>query len=116
MPTTNTHKTTRRGVTRRDFLKRAAVTSVGMTALAAGADWQRASAASPYTDWIPASAKPAKRGGVLTRASAWDPPVIDPRLTQSVGLFQFAGLTSNRLLRYAFADEAQKPPADRAPE
>src|SRR5439155_679170 len=36
----------------------------------------------------------------------WDPPVIDPRLTQSVGLFQFAGLTSNRLLRYAFADEA----------
>jgi len=43
---------------------------------------------------------------VLTRASAWDPPVIDPRLTQSVGLFQFAGLTSSRLLRYTFADEA----------
>ena len=32
--------------------------------------------------------------------------MIDPRLTQSVGLFQFAGLTSNRLVRYAFADEA----------
>src|SRR5438105_60364 len=92
--------------TRRDFLKRAAVTSAGMTVLVVGADWQRASAASPYADWIAASPKPPKRGGVLTRASAWDPPVIDPRLTQSVGLFQFAGLTSNRLLRYAFADEA----------
>jgi peptide/nickel transport system substrate-binding protein len=32
--------------------------------------------------------------------------VIDPRLTQSIGLFQFAGLTSNRLLRYSFSDEA----------
>jgi hypothetical protein len=32
--------------------------------------------------------------------------VIDPRLTQSIGLFQFAGLTSNRLLRHAFTDEA----------
>src|SRR6266850_629123 len=105
MPTTNSRKTTRRGVTRRDFLKRAAMTGVGMSALV-GADWRRACAASPYPDWIPASAKPAKRGGVLVRASAWDPPVIDPRLTQSVGLFQFAGLTSNRLLRYAFADEA----------
>src|SRR5437660_8299462 len=92
--------------TRRDCLKRAAVTSAGMTALAVGADWQRASAASSYADWIAASPKPPKRGGVLTRASAWDPPVIDPRLTQSVGLFQFAGLTSNRLLRYTFADEA----------
>ena len=34
--------------TRRDFLKRAAVTSAGMTALAVGADWQRASAASSW--------------------------------------------------------------------
>ena len=59
-----------------------------------------------YSDWIPASTKTPKRGGVLTRASAWDPPVLDPRFTQSVGLFQFAGLTSNRLLRYTFADEA----------
>src|SRR5438309_4629424 len=106
MPATDPRPTTRRGVTRRDFLKRAAVTSAGMTALAVGASRQRASAASPYPDWIGASLKPPKRGGVLTRASAWDPPVIDPRLTQSVGLFQFAGLTSNRLLRYAFADEA----------
>jgi len=32
--------------------------------------------------------------------------VIDPRLTQSVGTFQFAGLTSNRLVRYSFSDEA----------
>jgi peptide/nickel transport system substrate-binding protein len=46
---------------------------------------------------------------VLTRASAWDPPVIDPRLTQSVGLYQFAGLTSNRLVRYPFSDEATGP-------
>src|SRR4029434_10910255 len=37
---------------------------------------------------------------------AWHPPVIAPRLTQSVGLFQFATLTSNRLVRYPFADEA----------
>ena len=65
-----------------------------------------AAATSPYPDWIPASTKPPKRGGTLTRASAWDPPVLDPRLTQSVGLFQFAGLTSNRLVRYVFPDEA----------
>src|SRR3989454_4156298 len=106
MPANDPRQTTLRGVTRRDFLKRAAVTSAGMTALAVGAGGRRASAASPYPDWIPASPKPPKRGGVLTRASAWDPPVIDPRLTQSVGLFQVAGLTSNRLLRNAFADEA----------
>jgi len=68
----------------------------------------RASAQSstPYPDWIPMSTKAPKRGGVMTRASAWDPPVLDPRLTQSVGLFQFAGLTSNRLVRYVFPDEA----------
>jgi peptide/nickel transport system substrate-binding protein len=35
--------------------------------------------------------------------------VIDPRLTQSVGLFQFAGLTSNRLVRHPFSDEAASP-------
>src|SRR5439155_25871198 len=89
MRVTDPRPTTRRSVTRRDFLKRAAVTSAGMTALAVAAGRQRASAASPYHDWIPASPKPPKRGGVLVRASAWDPPVIDPRLTQSVGLFQF---------------------------
>jgi peptide/nickel transport system substrate-binding protein len=95
-------------VTRRDFLQRVGWTTAGMTALVGGVGRGRPAAqpAAPYPDWIPASPKPAKRGGVLTRASAWDPPVIDPRLTQSVGLFQFAGLTSNRLLRYAFADEA----------
>ena len=52
------------------------------------------------------STKVPRRGGVMTRASSWDPPVLDPRLTQSVGLFQFAGLTSNRLVRYVFPDEA----------
>ena len=97
-----------RSVTRRDFLKRVGWAGAGATVLAVGVSRGRAAAqpASPYPDWIPASPKPPKRGGVLPRASAWDPPVIDPRLTQSVGLFQFAGLTSNRLLRYAFTDEA----------
>ena len=95
-------------LTRRDFLKRTGWAGAGATALAVGVGPGRAPAqtASPYADWIPASPKPPKKGGVLTRASAWDPPVIDPRLTQSVGLFQFAGLVSNRLLRYAFTDEA----------
>ena len=109
MAATTPRQTPRRPqVTRRDFLKRVGWTGAGVTALAVGAGRGRPAAqpASPYPDWIPASPKPPKRGGVLTRASAWDPPVIDPRLTQSVGLFQFAGLTSNRLLRYAFTDEA----------
>jgi peptide/nickel transport system substrate-binding protein len=33
--------------------------------------------------------------------------VLDPRLTNSVRLFQIATLTYNRLLRYPFADEAK---------
>ncbi len=79
----------RRHVSRRDFVK---VTGLGAAALVAGARPRRAAAAaSPYPEWIPASTKPAKRGGSLTRASAWDPPVLDPRLTQSVGLYQFVG-------------------------
>src|SRR5437899_7712945 len=107
MGATRTRKS-RRDVTRRDFLKRAGWSGAGMTALIAGAGRGRASAqpAGAYPEWIAASTKPAKRGGVLTRASQWDPPVLDPRLTQSVGLFQFAGLTSSRLVRYAFPDEA----------
>src|SRR2546426_10163582 len=90
---------------RREFLTRAAV---GAAVLGTGAPGSRASAQSTisYPDWVPASTKPPKRGGVLTRASAWDPPVIDPRHTQSVGLFQFAGLVHNRLVRYSFSDEA----------
>jgi len=95
-------------VNRRDFLKRVGWGGVGATALVAGAGRARVAAesASPYPDWIPASTKPPKRGGILTYASRWDPPVLDPRLTQSIGLYQFAGLTSNRLVRYQFADEA----------
>jgi ABC-type transport system substrate-binding protein len=94
-------------VTRREFLERTTWGGVGAAAMAAGARPDRAwAAASPYPDWIPASPKPPKRGGTLTRASQWDPPGIDPRMTQSVGLFQFAGLTSSRLIRYAFPDEA----------
>jgi len=106
MPAPNPRQTTRRNVTRRDFLARAGWATAGMTMLTVGADRKPAAAASTYPDWIPASPKPPKRGGVLTRASAWDPPVMDPRLTQSIGLFQFVGLTSNRLLRHAFTDEA----------
>src|SRR3989454_2565313 len=108
MPAPDPRRTARRDVTRRDFLKRAGWTSAGMTALAVGAGGGRPSAqpATTYPDWISASTKPPKRGGVLTRASQWDPPGIDPRMTQSVGLFQFAGLTSSRLIRYAFPDEA----------
>jgi peptide/nickel transport system substrate-binding protein len=89
---------------RRDFVR---LSAAGVSAAAVLGPGRRArAAASPYPEWLPASTKPPKRGGVLTRASAWDPPVIDPRLTQSVGLFQFAGLTSNRLVRYAFPEEA----------
>ncbi len=108
MPATNPRQTSHRDVTRRGFLKRAGWTSAGMTALVVGTGRGRACAqpGSAYPDWIPASPKPPKRGGTLARASAWDPPVIDPRLTQSVGLFQFAALTSNRLVRYPFTDEA----------
>ncbi len=92
-------------VNRRQFLTRVAI---GAAVLGTSAPNSRASAQSTvsYPDWIAASTKPPKRGGTLTRASAWDPPVIDPRHTQSVGLFQFAGLVSNRLVRYSFADEA----------
>src|SRR6266571_695629 len=98
----------RHSVTRRDFLKRAGVATVGLTPLVAAASRRRASAqpASPYPDWMPASPKPPKRGKLITRASAWDPPVLDPRLTNSVGLSQFASLTSTRLVRYPFSDEA----------
>src|SRR2546422_877353 len=108
MPATDPRPISHRDATRGDFLKRAGWTSAGMTALVVGARRGSASAqpGSAYPDWIPASSKPPKRGGTLARASAWDPPVIDPRLTQSVGLFQFAALTSNRLVRYPFVDEA----------
>src|SRR5216117_585887 len=93
---------------RREFMKAASWGSLAVTAgmVATGRTPAFAAAPSKYPDWIPASPKPPKRGGTLARASAWDPPVIDPRLTQSVGLFQFATLTSNRLVRYPFADEA----------
>src|SRR3989475_12558809 len=91
---------------RRDFVR---ISAAGLGAAALVSGPRRATAAAPYPDWIPASPKPAKRGGVLTRASAWDPPLIDPRLTQSVGLYQFPGLTSNRLVRYVFSDEASGP-------
>ena len=99
----------RQSIKRRDFLKRAGWGSVGVTGLIIGASGSRVLAhpPSPYPAWIPPSDKPPKRGGILTRASAWDPPVLDPRLTNSVGLFQIATLTYNRLLRYPFADEAK---------
>jgi peptide/nickel transport system substrate-binding protein len=96
-----------RSLNRRSFLKRVGWGGVGAAALV---DASRRSAlaqgSSAYPDWIPASTKPPKRGGAIARASSWDPPVVDPRLTQSIGLFQFAGLVHNRLLRYRFTDEA----------
>jgi peptide/nickel transport system substrate-binding protein len=93
---------------RRKFLGWSAAS---MTAIAVGGVRARASAQgnAPYPDWIEKSAKPPKKGGALTRASAWDPPVIDPRHTQSVGTYQFAGLVYNRLLRHPFSDEATGP-------
>src|SRR5215468_102725 len=76
------------GMDRRRFLARMAQGGVAATAFVAGTR-RRATAAetSPYPDWIAVSTKPPKRGGSLARASAWDPPLIDPRLTQSVGLY-----------------------------
>src|SRR2546426_10796916 len=93
---------------RREFVRLSAA-GVGASALTAGGRRPAAAAASPYPYRPSASTKPYKRGGLLPRASAWDPPVIDPRHTQSVGLFQFAGLTSNRLVRHPFSDEASNP-------
>ena len=104
-----TQGATRQAMKRRDFLKRAGWGSIGATGLIIGASRSTALAhpPSPYPSWIPPSDKPPKRGGVLTRASAWDPPVLDPRLTNSVGLSQIAALVYNRLLRYPFTDEAK---------
>ena len=110
MPSNHTHgEAAPLQVDRREFLKHTGRGGVGATVFLAGAGRAgRASAqsATPYPDWIPMSTKVPRRGGVMTRASSWDPPVLDPRLTQSVGLFQFAGLTSNRLVRYVLPDEA----------
>jgi peptide/nickel transport system substrate-binding protein len=109
MPTDHVHPTAPRlSLNRRQFLAR---TAAGLGAAAAvGAAGRRPAAAAPsYPEWLPRSDKPAKSGGTMTRASSWDPPVIDPRLTQSIGLFQFAVLTNNRLVRYVFSDEASGP-------
>src|SRR5438046_8873346 len=92
---------------RRDFVRLSA-TGVGAAALVGGRR-PAAAATSPYPDWLPASAKPPKRGGTMTRASAWDPPVIDPRHTQSVGLFQLAGLTRTHLVRCLLPDRSGGP-------
>src|SRR5262245_61928098 len=108
MPTSSGRQSLVNPVNRRQFLARVGWSAAGVTALTMTAGRTRVSAqtASPYPDLIPLSPKPPKRGAPLTRASAWDPPVLDPRLTQSVGLYQFAALTSNRLVRYVFPDEA----------
>jgi ABC-type transport system substrate-binding protein len=98
----------RHPLNRRQFLARTAA-GLGAAAAVGTARPRRAAAASPYPEWIPRSDKSAKKGGSWARPSAWDPPVVDPRLTLSVGLYQFAGLTSNRLVRYGFADEVSGP-------
>jgi len=96
---------------RRTFLKRVGWGGLASTALTVGTSRRqaRAQSAPAYQDWIAVSPRPPKRGGTIARASAWDPPLIDPRLTQSVGTFQFAGLVYNRLTRYRFPDEATGP-------
>src|SRR3989442_8768179 len=86
----------------REFVRISAA-GAGATALLAGGRRPAAAAPSPDPDWLPASSKPPKRGGVLTRAAAWDPPVIDPRHPQPGGLFQFARLPTNRLVRHPFS-------------
>src|SRR5262245_31163380 len=92
-------------VNRREFLTRVGWGGAGVAALVASPRRIFAQGAA-YPDWAPASPKPPKRGGALNRASAWDPPVLDPRLTNSVGLFQIASLVCNRLVRFPFSDEA----------
>ena len=75
MHATSSRSTARRPqLTRRDFLKLTGWAGAGATALAIGVGQGRSAAqtASPYPDWIQASPKPPKKGGVLTRASAWD--------------------------------------------
>src|SRR5262249_54574513 len=57
-------------VTRRDFLRHAGWSGVGATAIVLGGRRGAfAQAGSPIPDWIPASTKPPKSGGTLTRAS-----------------------------------------------
>src|SRR5215470_7830513 len=70
-------------VSRRHFLKRAGWQSLGAAAIlgASGRRPARAQGASSYPDFVAPSAKPPRRGGVLARTTAWDPPVLDPRLT-----------------------------------
>src|SRR5262245_63269024 len=94
-------------VSRRQFLNRAGWSSLAALAAfgASGRTPARAQGTSPYPDFVAPSPKPVRRGGVLTRATAWDPPVLDPRLTNSVGLFQIYALTGNRLVRHLYADE-----------
>src|SRR5262245_65240647 len=103
------HATARQTIDRRHFLRATGWGSLTASGVLVSLGRGRALAhpPSPYPSWTAPSDKPPKRGGVLTRASAWDPPVLDPRLTNSVGLFQIATLTSNRLLRYPFSDEAR---------
>jgi peptide/nickel transport system substrate-binding protein len=105
----NRGQTTRGLVDRREFLRNVGVAGAAMTALGTRPKRVSAQAASPFPDWIAPSSKSPKRGGTLARASAWDPPVLDPRLTQSVGLYQFTALTSSRLVRYVFPDEGSGP-------
>src|SRR5919197_3505800 len=102
------HGAMRQAMKRRNFLQRAGWGSVGVTGMLV---WVSRSPSlahppAPYPEWIPPSDKPPKRGGILTLAATTDPPVLDPRLTNSVGLSAIATLVYNRLLRYPFADEA----------
>ena len=93
---------------RRQFLART-VAGLGAAGVVGSMRPRRATASTSYPDWIAKSDKAPKKGGSWARPSAWDPPVIDPRLTLSVGTYQFLGLVNNRLCRYGFADEVSGP-------
>jgi peptide/nickel transport system substrate-binding protein len=98
-------------VSRREFLGRAGWGGLAATAAlsVSGRAPALALGAASYPDFVAASTKPPKRGGILTRTTAWDLPVLDPRLTNSVGLFQIYSLTGNRMVRYLYSDEASGP-------
>src|ERR1700692_2008873 len=81
-------------VSRREFLGRAGWGGLAATAAlsVSGRTPAWGQGASSYPDFVAASTKPPRRGGILTRTTAWDPPVLDPRLTTSVGLFEISPL------------------------
>ena len=102
---------------RRKFLARAGWTGLGAAALVAGPGRRRALAqAGTRTRLDPGQHQAAQaRRDPDPRLRLGPARASIPRLTQSVGLFQFAGLVGSRLVRYVFPDEATGP-ADLTPQ